>query len=120
MRVLGFILLFAGFAVMNCKMFAARDIIYGAAASQMERMPQQEAYTRQEVLQGMSRVGHAVWGATDTFYFSGVAMLVGGLLAAVAPRKQAPQKAQPDGAANRSQPVRSETSRTSAAAGSGG
>ena len=119
MRLLGIIILIAGFVAMNWKTLAARDIIYGVALDQMHRLPQQESYAREDVHLAMDRVAHDVWDrATPTFYFSGVAMLVGGLVAAVAPRKQGREKAQPDGAANRNQPIRSETNRTSAAAGS--
>jgi hypothetical protein len=119
MRALGFILLIAGFAAMNWETLAARDIIYGAATDQMHRMPQQESYTREDVHLGVVRVAHDVWDrATPTFYFSGVAMLAGGLLAVFAPKRQTREKAQQDGAANGSQPNRSETNGTSSVAGS--
>jgi hypothetical protein len=74
---------------MNWKTLDARDIIYGAATDQMQRMPRQESYARDDVRLGMVRVATDVWDrSTTTFYLSGVAMLVGGFLLAFAPKKQ--------------------------------
>ncbi len=88
MRILGFTLLVLGFAVMNWKSMQARDIQWGAVATVMNRMPQQESYERQDLWHGMICVAQDVWSETDWFCFSGAAMFAGGLLVAFAPKKQ--------------------------------
>jgi hypothetical protein len=89
----------------------ARDIAYGAAGDQMGRLPKQESYDRNDVSLRMIRVASDVWDrAIPTFYFSGVAMLVGGLLAAFGAKRpklaaRTAQSGRPDGIA----PVRAPT-----------
>lgn len=89
MRLLGFALLVIGFAVMNWKTMQARDITLGVVSEQLHRMPQQESYSVEDVRLAMKRVARDTWDRTTSwFYFSGVVMLTGGLLAAFGQRRQ--------------------------------
>ena len=81
MKFFGYTLLFVGFAAMNWKTLQAREIALSVVSEHMQRMPQQESYSREEVRQTLRGAVADTWGrSTPWFYFCASAIFAGGVL----------------------------------------
>jgi hypothetical protein len=116
-KIAAYVLLIGGFlwiSVITVEWFDAPH--RHAWVEQSEQLPGGDNVPREAAVAGLRNVQKSLDGYYSQLFIAGFLMLVGGVVNGINLRRKVTEQ---DGPANGSQPIRSETNRTSSAAGSG-
>ena len=82
MRLIGYILLFGGFAAITLTGLHAREYRYAVVSQELQQLSlRQDSYAGEDVRQALSRAVSTSWDHIYIIsFFSGIAMLAGGVL----------------------------------------
>jgi len=91
MRLLGYILLIVGFVGLSLRLYARGGVTEAIAIHQFQSMPQQETYSRGDVIDAMKKVAAYSWDEGNSSPVRGaLIMLLGGILIDVGSRLKKP------------------------------